>query len=87
MTIEEAKRLRYGQTVYEAGEYNADGTARRWRVSGQVQTWKRDPNRVRVPLKHGLYVHGAIEAWSARYFTTKEPRPQKTKCSKALRKR
>ena len=87
MTVEEAKRLRTGQTIYEVGAYNADGTARRWRVSGQVQTWKRDPGRVRVPLKHGMYSYGAIEAWNARYFTTKEPPSRKAERSKALRRR
>jgi len=32
----------------------------RWRVSGKVQRWKRDPERFRVPLKHGLYNYGAL---------------------------
>jgi len=87
MTIDEAKWLRYGQTIYEIGAYNADGTPRRWRVSGAVQTWKRDPNRVRVPVKHGMYSNGAIEAWNARYFTTKEPASRKVQKSKALRRK
>jgi len=87
MTVDEAKRLRYHQEIYEIGEYNADGTARRWRVSGAVKTWKRDPNRVRVPIKHGLYANGAIEAWNARYFTTREPASRKAERSKALRRR
>ncbi|KKN62622.1 hypothetical protein LCGC14_0510330 [marine sediment metagenome] len=87
MTVDEAKRLRYRQTVYEIGEYNADGTTRRWRVSGAVKTWKRDPTRVRVPIKHGLYANGAIEEWNARYFTTKEPAPQEREKSKALKRK
>ena len=35
-----------------------DGTARRCKVNGQVQTWKRDPGRVEVPIKYGLYEYG-----------------------------
>jgi len=32
----------------------------RWRVSGKVQRWKRDPERFRVPLQHGLYTYDAL---------------------------
>ena len=35
-------------------------TCQRWRVTGKVQRWKRDPERFRVPLKHGLYDYGAL---------------------------
>lgn len=33
-----------------------------WRIrrNGRTQTWKRDPNRIRIPFKMGLYGHGAI---------------------------
>ncbi len=32
-----------------------DGTARQAKVNGQVRTWKRDPNRIEIPLKYGMY--------------------------------
>ena len=32
----------------------------RWRVSGKVQRWKRDPERFRVPIKYGLYNNDAL---------------------------
>ena len=35
-------------------------TPERWRVNGRVQVWKTQPNRVHVPLKHGLYAYGFI---------------------------
>lgn len=35
-------------------------TPERWRVNGKVQVWKRSPERVRVPVKHGLYSYDAI---------------------------
>lgn len=31
-----------------------------WRRNGAVQTWKRDPARFRLPIKHGLYAYGDI---------------------------
>lgn len=32
----------------------------RWRVNGAVKTWKRDPSRVRVPIKFGLYRYSSV---------------------------
>ena len=32
-----------------------DGKARRLRVSSQLKTWKRDPNRFECSFKYGLY--------------------------------
>lgn len=39
-----------------------DGTARQVKVNGAVQRWVRDRNRIRVPVKYGLYEYGALEA-------------------------
>ena len=55
MTLEQAKNLTPGQTLYCSVYRNSDGTPQRWRVNGVPKTWKRSPERVRVPLKHGLY--------------------------------
>lgn len=60
LTFSEAMSLSYGDTLYSIVDKNSDGTARRWKVSGAVKTWKKDPNRIRVPLKHGLYSYDAI---------------------------
>jgi hypothetical protein len=79
MTLNEAKRLRHGQEIYEKGAYGSDGRAIRWRVSGKVQTWQRSPGRVRVPIKHGLYSHGEITERNLGNVTIKEPAPQKRK--------
>ena len=54
ITLEEAKALDYRATLVD----KRDGA--RWRVNGKVQTWKRDPSRIRVPLKHGLYQYGYL---------------------------
>ena len=39
-----------------------DGTARTAKVNGKVRTWKRDPNRVEIPIKYGLYEYGTFTA-------------------------
>ena len=54
ITLEEAKALKHGTTIYHMKNKNADNTAQRWRVNGKVQTWKKDPSKVKVPVKNGL---------------------------------
>ena len=39
-----------------------DGTARNVKINGKVRTWKRDPNRIEVPIKYGLYEYGTLTA-------------------------
>jgi hypothetical protein len=53
ITLEQAKGLRQGQTIYHVSNRNSDGTPQRWRVTN-VKTWKRNPSRVQVGLKYGL---------------------------------
>ena len=53
ITLEQAKGLQYGDILH-------DRHNKRWKVNGMVRTWKRDPSRIRVPLKHGLYSYDAI---------------------------
>lgn len=60
ITIEQAKNLKPGQTVYHVTNKNADGSAQRWKVNGEPKTWKRSPDRVEVPVKHGMYTYGKI---------------------------
>jgi len=61
ITLEQAKGLQIGQVIYHAIYRNADGTPQCWRVNGKVKTWKRDSNRIRIPLKRGLYNHGYLD--------------------------
>jgi hypothetical protein len=53
ITLQEAKQLRPGNILH-------DSKGRRWKVNGAVKTWKTDANRIRVPLKHGLYAYDAL---------------------------
>lgn len=32
-----------------------DGKVGRVKINGSIRTWKRDPNRVEIPLKYGMY--------------------------------
>lgn len=41
---------------------NADGTPQRWRLNGEIKLYKRDPYRIRIPVKRGLYEYGRIES-------------------------
>ena len=60
ITLAQAKALRHGTILEHTVNKNADGTPQRWRVSGKPKTWKRSPERVQVPVKHGLYNNGYI---------------------------
>lgn len=61
LTVARAKRLRLGDIICEYDAFNADGTPRRWRVSGQPKTWKTRPDEVRVPVKYGLRGTGYVD--------------------------
>lgn len=58
MTVEEAKNLKSGETVKFR---SVQGCTRNAKVNGKPQTWKRDLNRVRVPVKYGLYEYDRME--------------------------
>lgn len=61
MNLRQAKSLKIGTVLHYTGpgdcgpKQKGGSTVIRYRVNGVVQTWKRSPERVRVPLKHGLY--------------------------------
>ena len=38
------------------------------RRNGKTQTWKRDADRFRIPIKHGLYSYGEITQDNAGSF-------------------
>lgn len=79
ITLEQAKELKHGTTIYHETIKNADGTAARARVFGKVKTWKRSPNRVQVPMKHGLRDHFYLTERNMGEFTLVEPERVKVK--------
>jgi hypothetical protein len=60
ITLKQAKELKPGDILHDDTVKSADGSCMRWRVNGHVKTWKTMPDRIRVPLKHGLYDYGRL---------------------------
>lgn len=60
IALEEAKNLSLGDILHHKTAKNADGTPMRFKVNGQVKTWKKDKDRVRVPLKRGMYEYSYL---------------------------
>ena len=60
LTLDQVKGLKVGEYVYSVTTFNKKGIPARAKITGKVQTWKRDPSRVRAPWKIGLYEYGAI---------------------------
>lgn len=44
----------------------------KWRVNGKCKTWKRNPERFQLPIKHGLYSYGYITNENAHLFIVDE---------------
>ena len=44
----------------------------RWRANGKCKTWKRNPERFQLPIKHGLYSYGYITEENAHLFIVEE---------------
>ena len=72
LTLEQTKNLKFSQIVYAIDEFNADNTHMRFRVNGQVKTWKRDSKRVSVPVKRGMYEYGYITEANFELFSLTE---------------
>lgn len=86
ITLAQAKQLKKGQILHctyerpcsetigpRGGSKKTDIT--KVRVSGQVQVWKTRPDRVIVPIQHGLYVHGYINEGNLQDFHFPEDCP------------
>lgn len=62
-----------GKTLYHYRMRNADKTALRVRVNGYCKTWKRSPERFRLPIKHGLRDCSYITEQDAHEWFTFDP--------------
>jgi hypothetical protein len=58
--------------LYHTENRNRDGTPQRWRTNGGARFWKRDPQRFRMPLKHGMYDYGELVPSNCHMFRTME---------------
>ena len=78
ITKEQAIGFRYGQELHYTGRADCNKVVGprggvkvnvvHVRVSGQCQTWKRDIDRFRVPVKYGLYESSEITERNAADF-------------------
>ena len=59
MTVEEAKNLVSGS---HPEFLDVNNQLRDCKVNGKVRTWKKDPNRVEVPIKYGLYEYATFHS-------------------------
>jgi len=73
LTLEEAKNLTFGTVLFHTIHKNSDGTAQRWKVNGKVQTLKRKPEKVKIPIKMGLYSYDYITELDLNLVTLIEP--------------
>jgi hypothetical protein len=72
ITLDQAKKLVPG-TVLFLDTFNKQGKPHKCRVSGKPKVWVRSPNKVKVPVKAGLYENGYItEDTLDRYYLTEE---------------
>lgn len=71
MTIDDAKKLQKGDVIYAKEMPDAKGKPSRWKVTS-VKTYKRDPNRILIGLKHGLYDYAKITEYDLSFFSLSE---------------
>jgi hypothetical protein len=60
LTLGMAKNLEYRDQLYVKGSFNSKGIPETWRVNGKPKTWKKLPDKVSVPIKHGLRDFGYL---------------------------
>jgi hypothetical protein len=65
-----AATLRHRDVIYHVSERNRDGTPLRARINGMLKTWKKDPKRFKLPMKHGMYSHFYLSEDNAREWRT-----------------
>lgn len=76
LTVKQAKELRHGQILHDNYHKNSNGSCAGWRVNGKVMTWKRDSDRVEVPLKHGLHDFFTLSNCYLNQFHTEKDCPR-----------
>lgn len=72
LTLEQAKALKYGDIVFYTKAKDSKGKFLHCKVNGKIKVWKRDPSRVSVPIKHGLYEYSYINERNLEDFNLEE---------------
>jgi len=68
LTLTRAKKLSGYDILHHNTHRNADGSCERWRLNGQVQLWKTDPGRIRIPVKRGMYEYDQLTASDLQHY-------------------
>ena len=68
MELEQAKKLRAGDTIFYTGKFYP---GKRFKVTS-VKRWKREPDRIEIRLKYGLYQYYRILNSDLVNFSTTE---------------
>lgn len=79
ITLEQAKSLQCGVILYHVIYKNADNSPQRWKVNGKVKRWKREPDRIEIPIKHGLRDFGTLRTEYLHLFCLDEEDATNTK--------
>jgi len=61
ITLDQIKEFSYRYIIH-------DSQCKNWRINGKTQWWKKDPYRVLVPLKFGLYNYGYLSSSNLKDF-------------------
>lgn len=72
ISIEWARALHRGQTLYCSTIVDKRGLPRRARVNGAVQFWKTRPGSYRIPMKIGLRDYFSITEHEVVWWVTQE---------------
>lgn len=62
LTFDEVLALQSGQRV---PFIRNDGRLSEVKINGKVRTWKRDKDRIEVPVKYGMYECGTLDKFEA----------------------
>jgi hypothetical protein len=62
-----------GGEFYHVTLRNADGSALRCRSNGKCKTWKRNPERFRLPVKYGCRAYLYITSENAKDWLLEDP--------------
>ncbi len=72
ITLEDAKKLPIGSWVHTEPitivRHFQSHIAVNWKITS-IKTWKRNPNRILIGLKHGLYVYYKADENDLQYLS------------------
>ena len=68
ITLVQAMTLKRGDVLEDDKILNKDRTPQRWRVNGKPKIWKKEPKRVQIPVKRGLFEYSTITEQDLCFF-------------------